>query len=538
LAKSFALDRSAAQPITVDTITATGTDLGGTIAGMQTTSLFPARCVNLFAVFGGDPYVIVLSAVGDIEIHRQVSGVWSIVGGAFSPAVGHALAPLCLYVVNDQLVALWSDEAGANDGISAVTSFDGTTWTAPDTALAAIGASNGGHSIVYRGAVWFTTAIGLWAYAPLARMITLAGIAGTFVPGETVTGSISGTTAVVRSFNSPLLRVDTVDLGTGFAAGDVITSTSGSGNFSSKTRFVNAAPDPGDDAFLGTAGIGNLAGCFAGWNGRLYFVKPKTATDPIRFYLLDASWGGALDVPSPQWATTTFSGLADAGFVSIAADSGLWALFVNRNDELCLFYSASGSTKIATTSSRVAPLAFTDLTNSLLPTTISTATSLGITLYTDDRRRDNLLQTLFIRNFAAAQTTIASWDGATSVVEEGSLVGTDFLLPASRTGQDSTFTNLQPTVKIDDVAEPFPGRLRIDYTLRSSGSYTLGIIPEYSLDGDQYFPMTEGDADSGVDNLPSTPGGDPYFFNWDTFADLQGDLDGVLVRIVARITGV
>jgi hypothetical protein len=539
LAKTFALDRSTTQPVTIDTVTTASTSLGGTIAGMETTSLFPARCVNLFTVFGGDPYVLSLSALGNIEIYRLISGVWTLVGGPFTPAVGHVLVPLCLHTVNNQIVAIWSDEAGANDGVSASTTFDGTTWTSPDTALATIGTSNAGHSIVYRGAVWFTTAIGLWAYAPLTRIITLSGIVGSFLPGETVTGAISLTTAIVRSYNSPILRVDTV-VGSGFQAGETIASVTGTGTFSSITRFINIAPDTGNDTFLGVAGPGtaNLIGSFASWDGSLYFVQPKTALNPIRFYQLDANWESANNVPAPQWTSITVSGIVDVGFATVAADTGLWALFVNRNDELCLFYSGSGSTKLAKTVSKSLPLTFTDLTSSLLPASILSATNLGITLYTDDRRRDNLIQTLLIRDLSGGNTILAAWDGSSSVEITGNVTGANLMLAASRLGQETTFTNLQPAATITAVAQPFPGRVRIDYNLRSNPARTLGIIPEYSLDGDQFFPMTEGDAHSGLDDLPATPVGIAYFFNWDTFADLDGDFDNVLLRIVARITGV
>ena len=539
MAKTFALSRSAAQPITIDTTLVATNNLGTSIAGLQTGALLPARCVNLFTVFGGDPYFLGLTAVGDIVVYRLIAGVWSAVGGPFTPAVGHVLTPTCLHVVNDQLVAIWSDEAGAADGMSAATSFDGTTWTAPDPALAVIGASNGGHSILYRGTIWFATAIGLWTYAPLARFMGLSGIAGTFLEGETVTGGTSLTTAIVRSYNSPTLRVDAVS-GAGFLPGEVISSGSGSGTLSTITRFVNALPDTGNDTFLGTAGAGtaNLVGAFASWDGALYFLQPKTASNPIRLYQLATNWESTANVPAPQWTRASFSGVVDAGFATVGTDSGMWSLFVNKSDELCMYYSGSGSTKLAKTTSKVTPLVFTDLSNSLLPQSVSSRTNVGVTLYTDDRRRDNILQWFFIRDISGGATFITSWDGSGSVVEVGSFVGVDTLLPFSYTGFETTFTDLQPTATIDAESQPFPGRVRIDYTLRSSPSRTLGIIAEYSLDGDRYFPMTQGSDDSGVDDLPANSAGIPYFFHWDVFADLDGDLDNVLLRIVARITGV
>lgn len=540
MAKAFALRRSTAQPSTLDTVNVAATSLGNTIAGMQTTSLLPARCVNLFTVFGGNPYLLTLTAVGNIEIHRYTSGAWALVGGPFTPAVGHVITPLCLHVVNNTITALWSDEAGASDGIAATTSTNGTTWPAPVTQLAAIGSSNGGHSVIYRGTIWFATAIGLWCYAPLARFITLGAVAGSYTVGETVTGSVSGTTAVVRSFNSPLLRVDTV-AGAGFSAGETVTgSLSGAtGTHSSSTRFVNALPDTGNDVGLtGATGPGNLVGTFASWDGRLYFVQPKTAAGAIKIYQLSESWQSAEAVPAPQWTSVSFSGIVDAGFATVSADSGMWSMFVNRNDELCLFYSASGSTKLAKTSSKTFPLTFTDLTNSILPTSIATKTAMGIALFTDDRRRTNILQSFFIRDVSAGNLIIASWDGTSPVAVEGTITGVDFLLPASYAGQEVTFTNLQPTGQITAVAQTFPGRLRVDYTVRCDPARVVDVELEWSIDGDRYSLATKGDEDSGDTDLPASPSGVSYFFNWDAFVDLDGDLNNVLLRIVPRISGV
>lgn len=540
MAKAFALRRSTAQPSTLDTVNVAAAALGNTIAGMQTTALLPSRCVNLFTVFNGDPYLLTLSAAGNIEIHRYIAGVWSLVGGPFTPAVGHVITPICLHVVNDTISALWSDEGGANDGIAATTSTDGVTWPSPVTQLAAIGTSNGGHSVVYRGTIWFATAIGLWCYAPLARFITLGAIVGSYDVDETVTGSVSGTTAVVRSFNSPLLRVDTV-VGAGFTPGETITGTlsGATGTHTSNTRFVNALPDTGNDVGLtGATGAGNLVGSFASWDGRLYFVQPKTAAGPIKIYQLSESWQSTLDVPSPQWTSVSFSGVVDAGFATVSADSGMWSLFVNRNDELCLFYSASGSTKLAKTSSKTFPLTFTDLTNSILPTSIATKTGMGVSLYTDDRRRTNLLQSFFIRDTSASNLIIASWDGTSPVAVDGTITGVDFLLPASYAGQEVTFSNLQPAAQITAVAQTFPGRLRVDYTVRCSPARVVDVELEWSIDGDRYSRATKGDDDSGDTDLPASPSGTSYFFNWDAFVDLDGDLDNVLLRIVPRISGV
>lgn len=543
MAKAMTLQRSASQPTTIDTIANSTTALGTTIPGMQTTSLFPARCVNLITVFNGDPYIVVLSAVGDIEIYRLVAGTWGLVAGPFTPPGGHTYTPLCMHVVNDTLVAMWTDVAGAGDGIRAAVSQDGTTWTSLITdGTAVVSSSLGGHSIVYRSAIWFATAEGLWAFAPLARIMGLIGVVGPgFQDGETITGGVSGTTATVRSFTGgSTLRVDDV-AGSGFVLAEAVTGgISGTvGTINSITRFVNAAPDVGNDAGLaGPTGPSNLIGSFASWDGILYFLQPETAFGATKLYQLDAAWQATDDVPASQWTSLVFTGLPNVSFATLANDSGMWSLFVNRNDELCVFSSGATSTKLAKTTSKVFPLTFTDLTNTVLPAEISGKSDVGITLYADDRRRENNLHWFLIRDIVAGNTIITSWDGSNALVPQGTISGDDFILPASRQGEGSTFTNLEPGVSITSVTQPFAGRVRIDYVVRSNSSSPVDILPEYSIDGDEFFPMTEGDGDSGIEDLATSPAGTPYFFHWDAFTDLDGDFENMNVRIVARISGV
>jgi len=540
MAKTFALRRATAQPETIDTITVQAGSLGAPIPGMQITPVFPARCVNLYTVFAGDPYLLVVSAIGDIEIHVLVGGAWSLTAGPFSPPVGHVITPICLRVINNTLVALWSDEGGANDGISVTTSTNGSSWTTPTTELAPIGSSRGGPSITYRLSIWFTTSIGLWCYAPFSRFVNLAGIAGSYTVDEQVIGSVSLTSATVRSFNSPLLRLDAV-AGTGFIPGETLTgvSSGSTGTVTTVTSFVNPAPDIGNNGNLGSGlqGASNALGSFARWDGSLYFVQPKTPGGPTRFWQLDSAWEAPLKVPAPQWTEQTYSGLVDAGFATLGDDAGLWSLFVNKTDELCLFYSASGSTKLAKTTSKTLPMMFTDLTNSLLPVSIASKTNLGVTLYTDDRRRDNVLHNLIIRDTSAGATIVTTWDGISEVEIKGTLPGVDYMLPADQRGQESTFTNLQPACQMTLSTQSFPGRIRLDYIVRSSPARTMDIVAEYSVLGDRWFPMTEGDGSSGTIGLPASPIGTPYFFNWDAFADLDGDLNNVEMRIVPRISG-
>lgn len=541
MAKALAYQRSSQQPVTIDTVAGVVNSLGNALVGQQTTSLFPARCTNLHTTLLGDSFQIGLNALGRIEVRRLVSGTWTLVAGPYSPASGHTFSPLCMHIVNNTLVAMWSDLAAGSDGIRYVTSTDGASWSAIQFGQTSIPNSFGGHSIVYRTAIWFATSSGLWALAPLARFISIGAVVGSpFVVGDTITGSVSLTTAVVRFVDVGTLHVDTVS-GSGFINSETLTGgTSGATTtITSVTSFVNTAPDTGNDLGLGdVTGLSNLIGCFANWDGVLYFLQPKTVNGPTRLYQLAPAWDPRGNFPSPQWTVQAISGFVDVGFASVSNDAGMWTLFSNNNDELCMVYSGSVGTKMAKAVSKTFPLIFTDLTISLLPLAIANLPNLGITLFDDDRRRANNLQTLLFRDSSNSVTYLCLWDGTNPVNFQATLTGSDFMLPANRRGEESTFTNLSPAVEITGTSQPFPGRVRIDYILRCSPAHPCDVIPEFSIDGYTFFPMSEGDGDSGSSGLPTSPIGRPYFFFWDAFTDLQGDFPFMNMRILARISGV
>lgn len=540
MAKALAYKRNTAQPVVIDTISGIVSNLGPAIAGAQTTSLFPARSTNLQTVHDGIPYMIGLTAAGTIEVRRYVASAWNVVAGPFTPPVGQSYVPLCIHLINDHICAIWTEVGGASDGVRFITSTDGTTWSTIVGANATINSAFAGHSIPFKAGIWFATPTGLWAINPLARRFTLAGVVGSYTSGETVTGSVSGTTAIARSFSGTTLRVDTV-VGAGFVIGETLTgSSSGATSTISAIRlFEGAQPDQGNDLGLtGATGPANLLGCFASWDGRLYFVQPKTASGPTKLYQLNPTWTPTTELTAPLWTSQTFTGVSDAGFATVSNDAGLWSLFVNRNDELCLFYSGTTGTKLARTTSKAAPFTFTDLTSTALPAAISTRTNLGITLYADDRRRSKNLHWFLVRDASAGSTYLCSWDGSAAVSLDFSLAGSDYILPANRRGEETTWTNLAPAARITAVSQPFPGRVRIDYVVRCDPAHLVDVIPEYSIDGDQFFPMTEGDGDSGSTGLSASPAGTNYFFFWDAFADLDGDFPNLNMRIVARISGV
>jgi len=541
MAKALAYRRSTQQPVTIDTVAGIVNTLGTALTAQQTTGLFPARCTNLHTTLLGDTYQIGLNALGAIEIRKLVSGTWTLVAGGYSPAGGHTFSPLCIHVVNNTLVAIWCDLAAGSDGIRFVTSTTGASWSTIQFGQTPIPNSFAGHSIVYRTAIWFATSGGLWAIAPLARTLSIGAVlGGPFVVGETITGSISLTTAVIQFVGAGFLKVDTV-VGTGFVVGETLTGgTSGAtAPITVINYFVNAAPDTGNDIGLGgITGSSNLIGCFTNWDGVLYFLQPKTVSGPTKLYQLAPAWDPRGNFPTPQWTVQTISGFIDAGFASVSNDSGMWALFPDNNDELVMVYSGSVGTKMAKSTSKTFPLVFTDLTINDLPLAIANLPNLGITLYDDDRRRSNNLQSLLFRDSANLVTYLCFWDSVNPVNFQATLTGSDFMLPANRRGEEDTFTNLLPAVKITAISQPFPGQVRIDYLLRCSPAHPCDVIPEYSIDGYTFFPMSEGDGDSGSSGLPTSGAGIPYFFLWDAFTDLQGDFTFMNMRVLARISGV
>ena len=543
MANVLAFRRSTSQPSTINTVSGVVASVGTPLTGTQTTSSFPARCVNLETTFDGNTYALKLTALNTIQIHKFDGAVWTVVGGPFAPPVLHTFTPICIHVVNNVIVALWSDVAGAGAGIRGARSFDGVTWTSLTNGTTPVASSFGGHSVVYRSAIWFATATGLWAIAPLHRTLTLSAAPGTpFVVGETITGTLSNLTAIVRTASGATLKVDTlVGVAGEFTIGEtLIGSTSGvhPETVSVSALYVNSAPDTGNDAGLtGVTGPANLIGCFASWDGSLYFLQPKTTAGATKIYALNTSWSSTALVPTPQWTNTAFTGIPDVGFASVTNDGGMSSLFVNKIDQLCVLFSGATSTKIATATSKALPLQFTDVTTSILSSGLAAKSNLGITLYDDDRRRANNLQWLLVRDLAAASTYICPWDGTSAINIAFTVTGVDFMLPASRHGEEATFTNLSPSVRITSVSQPFPGRVRIDYKVRCSPAHPVDVTGEYTIDGDIFFPMSEGDGDSGSAGLTTSPSGNNYFFHWDAWVELTGDLENVGVRILARISG-
>jgi len=481
MAKILAFKRTDKRVVTVDSITGDMANLGNQIAAAEVTSLFPNRCENIACVFQGDPYLLYLSTTNTIRLARYSGGVWTDVAGFTALVTGTGfLKPVALQVEKDRLVAIACRTGSVGlDGVFARRSFqeDGTTWDAAIFQAFPSQPTNTGPSQTFswKNAIWFAAGAGLGYYLP-------------------------------------------------------------------DTNVLSATFDTGNDLLL----IGEVAcfGAFASWKNDLYYVLPRVlpASAPL-LYKLAPTWTPALPVAPPAWINTLVA-LPAVGVVLLTPDSGNYTMFVNKAGALSIFYSGDLGTKLVTLAPAGSSLAVSDLTATQLPLSLSAEPNLGCCLHVDDRRRTNERHTLLIRFRPAIPVSVlvCTWTGTSAVTilrtqDDGGL-GLDLMLPDEERGDFRTFTDLQPTCHIRDITQPFPGRVKIDYTVRDSGSRPIDVSGEYSIDGQEWFPMTEGDGDSGNLSLVSTPSGSNYFFFWDAFVDLDGDYPFVHHRLIAKISGV
>lgn len=275
-------------------------------------------------------------------------------------------------------------------------------------------------------------------------------------------------------------------------------------------------------------------GSFAFWNGDLYFARGGTVPT---LYRLDSNWTPSVPVVPPAWNRVTATGLNGVGTVTVGPDSGTICLFVDKTDSLVMIYSGSLGTKMARATVVSFP-AFVDVSGTFLPPDLQTAVNLGFSLYVDDRRRVNELQSLLIRDSVANTMKVASWDGSTAVRVRATFTALQLMPADERFGEVRTYLAQQPAVYITSTSQPFPGRKVINYTLIDVGSRPLDIFGEYSIDGDEWHQMTQGDGDDGDEGLASSPTGVAHTFFWDAFVDLDDNLPFVWQRITARIAGV
>lgn len=309
-------------------------------------------------------------------------------------------------------------------------------------------------------------------------------------------------------------------------------TSQGIGYYIPSSDALSPVFDTGDDSLL--TGDGVTVGDFAFWNNDLYVVMAGGAPS---LYRLDTSWNPTTPTVAPAWNNEPIQGAPGVSGVNIGPDSITWCLFVNKIDELCLFYSGDIGTKAVKATVDSFP-EFTDITTDIFPASIRENANLGFALSVDDRRAVNELQSFLIWEPSEASSKLARWDGVSLLDLRTTFTATQFMPSNDRYGFGRIFTNLQPTCHIREVIQVFPGRMQVDYTVRDVGSKPVDIFGEYSTDGDVWKPMTQGDDDDGNEQLTTSPTGTNHFFFWDAFIDLDGDFDFMNMRIVARIAGV
>jgi hypothetical protein len=298
------------------------------------------------------------------------------------------------------------------------------------------------------------------------------------------------------------------------------------------TDTIAAAYDDGSDGLLDTPET--TLGSFAFWNGDLYFARGGSVPT---IYRLDSNWTPTTPTAPPAWTKIAVTGLNSVGTVTVGPDVGTMLLFVDKQDNLCLLYSGSLSSKMARATALSFP-AFTDVSGTYLPAEVQTDLDLGFAIFVDDRRRLNELQTIVIRDPSGNAVKIMPWDGSTAMTVRATFATLQLMTGDERFGALRTYTAQQPAAFMTGTTQPFPGRVSISYTLIDTASRPLDVFGEYSVDGDQWSAMTQGDGDDGNELLTSSPAGTAHTFFWDAFADLDDDLPFVYMRIVARIAGV
>lgn len=315
-----------------------------------------------------------------------------------------------------------------------------------------------------------------------------------------------------------------------------VATASGIAWFDPVANTLSAAFDTGSDTLL--AAPETTVGNFCFWNGDLYFAKHG---NPPAIYRLPA-FDPTSPPASPMWDRVPATGLLTAGAITVSADSNTSLLFVNKVDELCLLYSGQITTKLLKMDSSEYPTfttpQFVDITTSVLPAGIVARTDLSFSLFVDDRRRVNELQSILIRDSGAGDTILMSWDGTSTMDVRTTFTSVELMPCNERFGAQRIYTALQPTSQIDSISQPFPGRVVLNYTVRDASSRKVDIFGEYSVDGDEWNAMSEGDGDSGWEQLNTTPAGLSYVFYWDAWVDLSGVVEFVNMRVVARLSGV
>lgn len=308
-----------------------------------------------------------------------------------------------------------------------------------------------------------------------------------------------------------------------------VTSELGIAAFDPDTARVGPY-DSGDDIGLGLAET--CYGSFCEIDGQLYFVRPDTGAGPQVYKIVD-NWSS--DTPSlPEWENQGLT-IPSLGVFSNTADGCSYALFRSVQDELCLLYSGPLGTSLLSSPDK------TTFTPVSLPAAVAALTDSSVAMLEDDRRKTNPQQFLLVRDTVLADSYLLSWDGVNDPVLKAKFTATQFMPPHDHKGDYRIYTGKEPSVEFDPLDPPsevFPGRMSLPFIVKDTLSRKISISAEWSVDGDTWNVMTEGEGGSGIENLASSPGGESHLFVWDAFNDLDTDTANVRMKIVARISGV
>lgn len=476
MAKFLCFNRTSKEASLIDTTGLEVSVLGLVIGGLEITSLWPGRSQNSTIIHVGLPHVMVKAAGGSVMVLQFSGGTWNVTNMMWAPATG-TLTPLGLHKIHngalEMLVGLVLEDAGASPILRASWSEDPTGTVEFTDSAVLASVGRAGHSVEYGGVVHATTNRGLWYFQP------------------------------------------------GLASGD---------------GFNTVAPYQGNDANL----LSNFTplGSFARWRDRLWFMVPRTPSPLL--YLLDATFDGLTDPapgPANPWVNKSAANLADPGVVTVADDGSTSALFVNKNNELCFFYSGANGTFLAKTTPTTFP-AFEDLTASLLPSEISGIVNAGLHLIEDSRRKTNHSIVFIIKDRSINTTYQVSWDSENQLVIDNIIdaAGTEFIVPSSQRADVAVYMDEQPAIRPGLVTEQFRGNYDIEYTLIDDLSRLCSISPEFTTDGVRWQTASEGETGDGIVDLSSSPAGDAHTFNWNASADLKGERLRDF-RIIAKISG-
>lgn len=367
------------------------------------------------------------------------------------------------------------------------------------------------------------------------RLVAVVGRSGTVAnDGNVIRVSTDGATwTALTDINAPIQPTPSQG-GNSVVWKNTIFWAHASGiSWVSPTAATQAAGyDSGSDA--GLANAFTPYGHFAFWDGNLYFARGGSVP---ALYRLDPNWNPATPTAPPAWTKIVALGIPSVNLVTPGPDVGTILLFVNKVGNLCIAYSGQLGSKLVQTTPTAFPL-FSDVTTTFMPVDVAATPNLGFSLNVDDRRRVNELQSILIRDPVDLTTALVSWDGVAPWNERVTFTSTQLICSDERFGELRIYTALQPAAFITAITQPFPGRVAITYTVRDSASRKVDVFGEYSITGDAWSPMTEGDGDDGSTQLTSSPSGVSHTFFWDAFNDLDGNFAFMFMRIVARISGV